>query len=784
MKLVPVEPIQDTDNHAGNDERDKHYNLLALGIAMQESRMAAINFRQASGIERIWMEDEEYYEGIDDENRDSHASDYSTKPPGQHTPQSQAPRSTVFPNITRPYCDSAAARTGDTMLPTDDKAWALNCTPVIELTPMAEGKLPLDIKDQIREANTEPVMDANGNQMLDDRGEPMTSVNEEIVAKTEAEIIEFAKREMEVARAAMEKAEKRIDDWHVECQYHAEVRKVIDNTCQMGSGVLKGPVPQKRRHFAYDKASNSLVIKEEVKPGSVSISPWDFYPDPACGENLHNGDHCWEKDKITPKALHDLKGTPGYLDEQIDIVLAQGPHEAKGTETADDATYDQRGLIRREDSNMYDIWYFHGYLNKEQMVAAGVEEDDMPESVNLIPAQLTMVNNRPIKVIINPNDTGELPYDIMVWQKRKKSCWGIGVARQVRTPQDIVKGALRMIMDNAGIAGGPQIIVQRGVIQPADGVFDVRPLKMWVAGKDADTKGLDKAFRFEIIPMLQESLQAIYEMGMRLAEEVTGMPMLMQGQLSNATPDTLGGQQLQVDNASTVLRRFARLFDDMLTEPHIRRYYAYLLQYGKDDEKGEFVVDARGSSALVEREIHSRDLMEVGELAQNPVYGLDPKRWIAEFLKSKRLDVRRFEYDDEEWQKIVEGLAASAQQGGDSSVEVANIKSQTDLEKQKMVSADKAADRESKEQIEASKLAISEAYKEVEEQIKAAELALDNYKVEGSREDFAAKLKADMAKHLQTLKTQIALSMGDGGQVMEPVAEPPQRAPAGEAFTQ
>jgi hypothetical protein len=72
-----------------------------------------------------------------------------------------------------------------------------------------------------------------------------------------------------------------------------------------------------------------------------------------------------------------------------------------------------------------------------------------------------------------------------------------------------------------------------------------------------------------------------------MMEDSTGLPMLLQGQLGKA-PDTVGGMTMLNNNASAVLRRLARTFDDCVTEPHIRRYYAWLLQYGEDDEKGDF----------------------------------------------------------------------------------------------------------------------------------------------------------------------------------------------------
>ena len=43
--------------------------------------------------------------------------------------------------------------------------------------------------------------------------------------------------------ASAKKAETRIWDWLTESQWHAEVRKLIDEAAKIGTSVLKGPVP-------------------------------------------------------------------------------------------------------------------------------------------------------------------------------------------------------------------------------------------------------------------------------------------------------------------------------------------------------------------------------------------------------------------------------------------------------------------------------------------------------------------------------------------------------------
>ena len=111
-------PATDYDEQAGEQQLA---HLEALGIAIAAKRSAAIKGRQESGIEDEWLEDEEFYEGIDDANRGEVAT-WNGKPPGRTTPDVDDTSSTIFLNITRPYCDAASASLADMLLPTDDSA--------------------------------------------------------------------------------------------------------------------------------------------------------------------------------------------------------------------------------------------------------------------------------------------------------------------------------------------------------------------------------------------------------------------------------------------------------------------------------------------------------------------------------------------------------------------------------------------------------------------------------------------------------------------------------------
>lgn len=597
-----MEELSEEDLIKLKEMRDLQLNALAA--SMVKMRQEAIDGRKQSGIESDWEEDEEFYEGIDDSNRNEIRVSWGLKPStingsfDSSRDKKQATRSNAFLNITRPYVDAAGARVGDMLYPTDDRSWGIKPTPVPE---------------EIDVAADEYVDQAPDDKIL------------EAAIEVEQKIEEIEKK----AKKKAEKAQTQIDDWLVECQYHGEGRKLINDSARIGTGVLKGPVPV--------KCSNG-----EIQPESRRVDPWNAYPDPACGENIQNGRYFWERERMTAGQLRKLREDPTYLADQIEEVLSEGP----ARRVVDGVDESPVG-----DSEQYDVWHGYADVPVDGLSVCGCPTEHHGDDVETISAIVTIINERIVKAAESYVDG--FPYDFIPWQQRRGSPWGIGVARQMRTPQRMLNAAARNMLDNAGLSAGPQLVIMRGAIEPANGKWELAPRKIWYGKEDADIQDVDKAFRVINIPTLQAELMNITQFSMKMAEDATGFPMIMQGQ-QGAAPDTVGGMQMLDNNANTVLRRLARNFDDYVTEPHIRRYYDWIMRYGPEEAQGDAQVDARGSSALVERSIQNQGILQMGSMVNNPAFGISPEKWMKEWLKSQRLDPSAFQYDEEEKQKLAE----------------------------------------------------------------------------------------------------------------------------------
>lgn len=751
-------------------------------------------------------------------------------------------KSTAYVRLTARYVDAGAAKVGEILLPADDKAFSFDATPIPEFAKFRDNPKPIVADDGTplyRPAKPEEMaqpeaaapatlplnpaaLDPAANPAAQPPAPGVTSppgapgpaampapaggaVPSAGAAAALAGALpgapppgqvplttkDIADEQMELARDKAKKAEKRIYDWMVESQYPAEMRKVIFDAARLGVGVLKGPFAQSRRNMALSKSRDEqdpagettyeMQIRHVVKPAVKWIDPWNFFPDPACGENIANGEYVFERDHLSERQVRQLKKEPGYIAAQIEKVLEEGPGKAHKSDGNDKPGGPSREARKK---HQYEIWYFTGTITREEMAcirqAAGdpLTGRELPYDKRDVFAIVTMINDHVVKVAMNPlEQSGRFGYHAVPWQRRTGHWAGIGIAEQVITPQRMVNAATRALLNNAGKSAGSQIVVNRDGIEPADGNWTLTPDKIWYLGGDTNMT-VDQAFMMFQVPAVTNELMAIIEYALRLAEESTNIPLVTQGQSGTTQPDTYGGLQLQNNNANQLLRSIGYAFDDFITEPVVHEFYEWLL-LDPDvpaDEKGDFDINARGSAALVERAIQDQTLAQMGAMVLNPAYKMDPAKWAVEFIKSKRFDPRNFKRSDEEQAKIDAAPPPAAPQ-----VDAAKINAA------------------SREKIAQAMVGVAQGKAGAEAQVRLRELAV---REKLAIMDFANRrgisleqVKASLAKTAMQLDTQVKLAgsrmpaAGRTGarrtpQVARTPMEPVGRAQPGMAFQQ
>jgi len=720
--------------------RKKAEKLQSFGSSLSGQRDEWIRSRGSYGVDKRWIEDEDQYNGKDNINKAASQMMTSVEQGYPVTTQGAKPhRSTVFIGMTRQKTNAAEARLADILLPTDDRNWGIQPTPSPELMGMSK--------------DNKMAMDPQGQPVMGEDGQPVR-------------VRDVVKAVLEMATKKAKAMQTEIDDQLVECNYNSELRKVIHDSAVLGTGVIKGPIVTNRTRKAWQPMTDSMgqtvhqiEIVQEISPASFRVDPRNVWPDPGCGENVHNGKGLYEREQVTAKQIRDLAKQPGFLKNQLRKVLEEGPKQSATLREMTDE--DQRDMTRLT----YEMWTYWGEVDHDDLESAGVNVGEKDE-LRTISACVVMINNTVVKAFMNPLEGGDIPYDFFVWEKVAGTIWGYGIPYLMRSQQKVLNAAWRQMMDNAGVSSGPQIVIKPGAIQPADKQWQLSSRKIWYATDDIDD--VRKAFSTFEFNSHQAELAGIIKMATELADAETGVPTIMQGE-KGAAPDTVGGMQMLMNSANVVLRRLVKQFDDMITKSHIRRYYDYNMMYNDDEEiKGDFTVDARGSSALVVRDIQNQSFLNLLAAGANPVYGmyLDTQKLFEKALQAQHIDPAEVFKPEEEIEQIKEmqKQAAAAGPPPDSALAVAQFRAQAEMQKAQAQNQGDLQELQVRQQIAAQEADLQIMQLEMTREIEMLKLSnSQNISLEKIKAQLAdTAMKERSRKELFAAERDLALQTGSG----------------------
>jgi len=738
----------------------RQQSIEAIAGTLIQKRTLAVTARAACGIERRWREDEMAFDGMDEAGYAGRMIDYATQTAPLMSGRTKGPRrSRVIVNVLRGKCETAEGRFTDIQLPTDGKNWGLKTTPVVELVKLLKDETPVKRKGDTK-------------QLTNQKGEPQT-------------FADVAAADQERTTERMKGMESVIDDQLTECGYNGQQRLLIRNAVRLGTGVMKGPVIVRDVKRTWEKITDKsttvrvLRVKEDQKPSSKSVDPWNVYPDPECSDDRTKMAYLFERESILPRELRDLSFVDGYLADQIAAVLLEDPQRLNVAQEKDVplAVKYEKGIR----GTSYEKWEFHGDLDKEDLEALGCDcSDERYRNVPTVSACVVLVNDRPIKVMLNPQDTGEIPYDFWQWTSVSGLIWGMSLVRQGIWMQRIIQAAFRCMMDNMGDSSGANIILGKGVV-PHDGKWEITGKKIWKYIGDGQDD-MRKAMNQFQIDNNQADLESVIKLALKFMDLETVLPLIFQGDKGEQMPKTLGATNIMIDSNNVALRGRVKLYDDHITRPHLQRYFDYNMQYHPDDGiKGDFRVDPRGSSVLLAKDQQADALEQALALREDEELRdyVDWVKTLTKYFESKHLDILKSP-------EKIEGVIRNKQKVPpkpdpkiEGALQVATIRAQGEMAKAELTQTSDMAEL----QFKAEQARVD---REHELQMKALDHEIKMMELSAKTGMALDKIKSDLARDAQKLKTQVQLAkdkdVGPAEQVATPIAEPAGRASEGRAF--
>jgi hypothetical protein len=783
------------------DPEKEDERLQMFSSVLTTRRNEWIRARAAEGLDSRWLEDVDQFNGEDTTNKMAANMMVSVEQGFPVTTKQSTPnRSTVFVQITRQKTNAAVARLGDILLPTEERNFSIGPTPLPSMPAWVTTQLPPLHVPPAPEQGAESGGNAQGGPaptgMASVPGASMGPAAPGSPAAAPGAGAAFSnpdpggQQDPYQARLYAEQAEakkrsdlmqNKIEDCLDQSDYNAECRRVLYDAGVLGTGVIKGPVVLSTSRKAWKRSTDAmgkpvwmLDVKTTLAPASFRVDPRMVYPDPACGDRLQDGRGIFELQQATSKQVRDLRKQPGYIVSQLAKVLAETPKRTTEMRPLSDSMRNKRDLAA---GDLWDHWVYWGEIAREDLKVAGVDLSVLgapgmaDDELAAVSACVEMINDTVVRAYLNPLPDGQLPYDFFQWEQRPGSIWGYGVPYLMRSQQRVVNAAWRMILDNAGVSAGPQIVIKPGLITPADQQWTLTSRKIWYATDDVED--VSKAFATFQFDTHQQELSAIVEMAERLSDAETAVPQMAQGERGNS-PETLGGMQMLMQSANVVLKRLVKQYDDQITKPHIRRYYDYLMEYDDDDQlKGDYQVVALGSSSLVVRDIQNQALTQMLQLASNPVYAplINSKMLFMKALRAQHLDPTDVMNTDAEIAAIKQAQAQAAQQNpSDPRVAAAQMRSQADMQRTQAQTKVAEETLQSKERIAQAEQHIKLQTLEMQRDIETLRVAQqERISVQQVKAQLAAvalkeQTKAELnAQDVQRKALEAQQPQGDGG---------------------
>jgi hypothetical protein len=574
-----LEMARDTDPDDRSPNQNAAIRRADVGGMLDTERQAATAERRASGVDDRLVRSYQLYEGLrDSQGRETWETGTSAPVTG----------SRAYTNIVRQITNDGAAQIGDLLFPNDDRNYGLK--------PVRVTMPPIALENA-------PAIDSKGKELVDEEGQPLTNLQ----AHT---------RRVQRSKKKTERMFTKLDGALIQARYPSKAREVIKHGAIYGAGIIKGPIPTKDRKGRWVKKGKAygLNTDQPLTPDAKVVNPMDFYPD-STAINIDDCRYTWERIALQPADLEKAVNSLGYDADAVARILSAGAIHTSvdGGDVVDEAKAPTNSEGRQ--TGRYLAWERHGTLKREQLEDLGAE----PPAGDRVyfNAIVTMCNSEILKAVIVEYESDECLYSVYCWDEDPLNIFGYGIPWLMQDQQASYVASWRMALDNGGLSAAPQVLIDRTMITPADGKWQMHGGKEWFIKENTFEVG-SKNPPFQVVQITQ-NLKEIFTMMDRSvtdAYEITGVTRVdnaSQG-LDNA-PVTLGATQILQNNTSVSRRAQARRWDDRITLGLVTRFYDYFMQFEDDDDiKANMEVEPRGATVLLAKELTATNTIQLYQM--------------------------------------------------------------------------------------------------------------------------------------------------------------------------
>lgn len=514
----------------------------------------------------------------------------------------------IFMPITEVKCRAAESWIRDILLDAGAPPWKLIASPDPDLSPEDKAKVEQEFTSNLLQfiQNTGVAPDLEQMPSLREMYE------EEYVRK--------------MAQAAQHKAglmQRRIEDQFAEGGWYEAFNKFVTDLATYPTAFVKGPVVRKKQVLGWGTGPDGKTtpqVSSKVMPTFERIDPFYIYPEPGV-ENLQNG-YVIERKPMTRSDVSALIGVPGFDDEAIKMVLKEGP---RCSWFALDVELTKNELENKFNSwwrptDMYDCMEFWGKVSGTMLREWGMSAEDVPEESREYDACVWMIGNYVIKAMLNYDPLGMKPYFATSMFKLPGNLWGRAIPEAIESVQATCNAAVRSLVNNMGIASGPQVEIDVSRLAPGEDITQMFPWKIWQVTSDKSGGG-GKAIHFTQPEDNAQTLMAVFKEFNSRADEYSGIPSYVSGDISvTGAGRTSSGLSMLMGAAGKSIRQVVSYIDNDIVKPIVTAQFIFNMRFDPDDSiKGDAFCEPQGAVNLAVKETAEVRRIEFLNATANPI---------------------------------------------------------------------------------------------------------------------------------------------------------------------
>lgn len=553
-----------------------------------------------------------------------------------------ANRSRAYPRMTRTKCLQLLARVMNLMFPGNDTNWTLTASPSPEMDPMEVAEAVSQLISQMQAAGmqtplTQDLIDTAVQQMADEQAKDLSTL-------ITGQLDDLGSSELD----------DRLD-------WIALNRKVLDSGIKYGIGVLEGPWVK-----SYEKTGWKLVAPTPPQPGQAPqpngfqpvteqiykpsfdfLPVWDFYPDMTA--RTLPGEGYFVRKVLSANKLKKLRKRSDFQTDQVNELLKNFPNgnynplswetELRAMGVSINADRNSNVTANR---HRYEITVWRGPIDATMMAKAGVEMDDAAVADDVY-AELWICGNNVLKCEIDPwRRMGDQNAQVHVYcfDEDDTSPIGQGLPYVMRDSQMSVCAAVRMALDNASVVCGPNMEVNKALLDASQDITSIEAYKVWVRNDDGATAQFPAVREINVSSHLTE-LQALVEMFEGFAEQETFIGQGNGGDMANMPSEpmrTMAGASMVNGNVALPFKDAVRAFDTF-TQSVIHSLVVFNRAFNESKmAKGEYNVVARGATSLIAKEVRGASLDSLAQtMTPGEASNVDERKLITERLAARDL---------------------------------------------------------------------------------------------------------------------------------------------------